>query len=428
MLSCSLLLALFFGSPEADGDALHHAVTAIFRGDAAQDAGADEVAASLADLGPDGLEPVFDAIARGFVADEGHRLRVTVTERKALVNALGEFQRPALHALLLSRLESEDSESSATALRLLGTFGEGRHFKRIVACVEASEGSDANDEILDAFEDCFVELARRDPSTISRIRWAWGKATREVQGVWLLALGESGQQEASDLLLSLLEWGDGEPSALIAHVDRISAVLNRDSAAAASATIRPYLEAEDLGTVKAATLSLGRLGDIESIEVLIELLVHEQAGVRANAHWSLKRITGRNFSVAGGPWRVWFREQSQWFEREAERIVGRLESADAAVVTAALQDVTRHPLHRDAFVWDIVAVLAHESVAARVMACHVLRELSQGDTLPFLIDSLTDESDRVVAAAHDALRRMTRLDLPPSPEEWEEVVGERQAP
>ena len=56
--------------------------------------------------------------------------------------------------------------------------------------------------------------------------------------------------------------------------------------------MRPYLDEDQPGLCRAAIMALTTLEDVDSIGPLIALLGSGDSGLRENAHWALRTLTG----------------------------------------------------------------------------------------------------------------------------------------
>jgi HEAT repeat protein len=74
-------------------------------------------------------------------------------------------------------------------------------------------------------------------------------------------------------------------------VEPVAAIMNKDENSYVRAT---------------AALVLGDLKDTRGVEPLIEALSDESHGVRKNAAFALKRITGQNFGIDPSKWQEWW--------------------------------------------------------------------------------------------------------------------------
>ena len=79
----------------------------------------------------------------------------------------------------------------------------------------------------------------------------------------------------------------GDPRA----VEPVAAIMNKDENSYVRAT---------------AALVLGDLKDKRGVDPLIEALSDESGGVRKNAAFALKRITGQNFGIDPAKWQEWW--------------------------------------------------------------------------------------------------------------------------
>lgn len=177
-----------------------------------------------------------------------------------------------------------------------------------------------------------------------------------------------------------------------------------------------------------AAAALGDLDVVAAVPALIESLDDREPLVRTAAQDALVSLTGRKAThQADAPaeeqaagqesWRQWWRQRgvsqqeadtdtaappTAEFEQWVEQLRDESEEAafKATLELGNLGDVrAAGPL--------VVVLQTHDSYYVRLAAATALGELGVVDTLPALIDALTDQDSLVRTAAHDALTTIT---------------------
>ena len=384
----------------------------------------------ILELGLDGLHGAFSLLAHGVpAASPARRHRASAAQRDVLGRAFDRFPRPVVCSLLEERLLAEDADERIAAMSLLARFGERRHARTLIACGETeARASPPDRRVLRAFSDALAAIARREPACFDTIRNAWSGASEPVREALLEALGETGRAEALELMLTYLTWGDREPAELIAWIDRFASRLDLRGARIAAANLRDYVSVRNTTTVKAVTLALGKLRDDLAVPRLVALVDHDDAGVRANAFWSLRAITGLPFDDRPGPWHAWLEEERAWLENEGATVSETLGAADPATVARTLNEIAQRRTERDRLAADVQVALEHELPSIRALACAVLERLGSPDGLPGLWARLDDPDPAVHEAALRALRSITGFDHPGTREAWRPIVERLAAP
>ena len=108
-----------------------------------------------------------------------------------------------------------------------------------------------------------------------------------------------------------------------------------------------------------SVIALGHFEDPAAVALLIELLGAPEAGIRENAAWSLRKISGEPFPVDAKRWKLWYDGEMRWWEEPGRRLLDSLDSADQQVVLAAIHEISEHPFFRN-LVHGALARLAKE--------------------------------------------------------------------
>jgi hypothetical protein len=186
--------------------------------------------------------------------------------------------------------------------------------------------------------------------------------------------------------------------------------------------IRPYLDETKPGPCRAAIVALTALEDNDSIPGFISLLHSESSGLRGNAHWALKQLTGLGLSATPEVWNRWHQGELYWLVREKAHAFQLLREPSPAVSVDALREILTHPLARHELAAALPDLLKSPWPALRVLACNTLADLKAKSAVGRLVWALEDAEPEVAQAAHAALRTITRLDLPREPLAWQSAT------
>jgi len=183
--------------------------------------------------------------------------------------------------------------------------------------------------------------------------------------------------------------------------------------------LRSYLDESRPGHCRAAITALTALSDHNAVAPLIALLASENSGLRENAHWALRQLTGLSMAPSADVWGRWHQGEQYWCLRSKPREFQRLRLSDPAEVADALRTILSHPLARPELATALPDLLKSPWPALRVLACRSLGELSSRDAVGRLVWALEDPEPDVASAAHAALRKLTHLDLPREAVAWQ---------
>ena len=179
-------------------------------------------------------------------------------------------------AILLDGLVDESTDVSRTAAESLVELEKSAPALRVRAAV--------------------AQLAERGRNVVARAR------AIEV----VVKLGGPDARSALERMLR-----DLEPDVRGAAVGALGTLGQASDAARAE--LLEILESDREPAVrKQAAITLGRLKEKSACPPLIEALSSDDSGLRANAYWALKAISGRTFPLNSARWR-------EWWQREGSR-------------------------------------------------------------------------------------------------------------
>jgi HEAT repeat protein len=205
---------------------------------------------------------------------------------------------------------------------------------------------------------------------------------------------------------------------LLAELGRCASGQAPPFDSAVGSRVRGFLHAPSVELVREAAQACGRLEDAEALPELVELLGHENRGVRRNAHWSLRKITGVSFAEDPRAWGAWLLSEERWWDERAPELLLGLGDPDLAHALAAVQELARRRAPRHPLAREMVRALAHEEREVRRLACVALGQFRSRTAVPDLLAALEDPEADVRMAALRALRSITGLDLPGERAAW----------
>ncbi|MEW6071023.1 MAG: HEAT repeat domain-containing protein [Planctomycetota bacterium] len=274
-------------------------------------------------------------------------------------------------------------------------------------------------EISRAVEGGVAEILARDPAAYERLVLLQRETPDALLPAVVRTVGAPRDDRGLEFLGDVIGWRSQFAGPAIAQVSALGASDSLARNESLARLIRPYLDPESVELCPAAALALGELRDVEAVRPLLDLLENGAPGVRANALWALRRITGLSFPAEPATWRVWFEEEEEWALRSMASVIRALESPDEGEIAAAIQAASYHPLLRHELSEALGRVLDHPRAGLRALVCRTLERLASPVSIPPLIERLEDHDDAVRGSALHALQEITgRRDLPPDPAAW----------
>jgi hypothetical protein len=187
--------------------------------------------------------------------------------------------------------------------------------------------------------------------------------------------------------------------------------------------LRGFLDDADPVVRSDALLGLGRACDPCAPARLVDALADSDERVAQAALWSLKQVSGVRLSGNREIWQGWLEGESRWYDSGRAQQLQALESKDPALVVAALQELTRHPLFRHENARAVSVLCASENADVLRAACAALRAFDSMAGADALLTLLGHEDEALRALAHKTLQALTGQTLAPQPELWQALLA-----
>jgi HEAT repeat protein len=371
----------------------------------------------------DRLVPLFfDVLALRSVPalEEGQAQVLSEVQERAVLSGLGELERDAVLARIPGLLrDAADAGQRAAAIGCIGAVGRGNDFPWLFELAFAPDERAPDERLLDGLARAATRLLVRDPRAFETLASLRRVTRAELLPTLVRAAGATRDPSALAYLSEVVYWNEGLILDVMAQVPLLGPSGDEAVDGALKVRLRSYLDPTRPGPCRAAVVALAALDDHDAIAALIELLACEDPGLRENAHWGLKRLTGLALAPATEPWTRWHQGELYWLVRSRPREFQRLRESDPADVADAVRAILEHPLARRELASAVPDLLQSPWPALRSLACATLAELSARAAVPKLVWTLEDPDRSVAAAAHASLRRLTGLALPEDPSAWQ---------
>jgi len=417
MLSLQAPLSAAFGPRVGDAD---QRVAEVLLADR------DGLGTQLNALGPDALSALFEVLERRAFDVDGVRYFLTPDQRERVLRAAGRMPRRALQARFEALVDpAASAQAKSIALELVAEGGGATDLRLMLELARSDAGAHERRPLGRQLE---LELARvleRDTRGYSRLAELIQDAQVMHDGASaepvVRAMGSGRSQAAVRPLADMLGVRPELDVAILGQLARVSAGGRQVADEDTLGHVRPYLEHDDPHLQVAAALALGRLEDFKSVPKLIEYLEHEHKGLREQALWSLRRISGLGLSKAPARWLSWHRREVEWWEKQSVELFEQLRSPDPAVAVHAVNLVARRRLFRHELASELTRALSHRDPGVLRQCCNALRQLDSPSAVQALIDCLSIPEASVRDAAWETLKEITGRDLPPAPQEWRDA-------
>lgn len=399
--------------------------------DPAIDSAIDSIGWQLAGMGSTAIPAIFEALAK--IPDPERSLagttgdtRSQIARGQALLRALEEIPRPAL----ASFLEHAGDPGAATgtkraALIVLARVGSAQEMHIVLQVCAEPDGVEAasDDAFLAPCERAMREISRRDPRGVFVLEKHFATIPRELAPSVLKGMADSGAEGCPGVLARLLEREKEQRILILGLLAKMSGRIARPVDEDVLSSVRRFVSGADPSVLPEAEIAVARLDDADAIPHLISLLSNPMRGVRANALWSLQKISGLGLREDPLRWKAWYREESQWWVEKSADVLERLRSRKPAEIKAALAEIARRNGHRDVLAQATLAALDASDPAVVALACNVLARLRSRVALARLSPLLDHADAAVQRASWMALKSITGESLPMDSAAWRQLAA-----
>lgn len=367
----------------------------------------------LVPRGPGAVDELLAAGSPQVDSETAHRIERALAEVPALVRTrIGETA---------STTQSWEPEATI-ALAVFGALG-GPSDLDVALEVASPRPGERTRSVLTAFELALTEVLGRDRSTFGPLQRQIHGIHPSLQACMVRAVGAVSGTEALGVLVHLLGVDARLDLVLLNQVRRVAGDPNVRVDASARSIVSGYLQSPDAALRREAAAALGSLDDFDSIAELIELLEDPSMGVRENAHWALRALTGVAYRDDVRRWRAWHREETRWWSEEASSALRKLDHREKDVVAAGINELASHRLYRNEISLRLLPLLNHRDGNIVRMTCTALRAFRSPACVPELISLLDSRDARVRDAAWGALKAITGQSLPKDPAVWRDWLS-----
>jgi HEAT repeat protein len=314
-----------------------------------------------------GARAVESLVAMGpRVADELLRAGGDVADprqQEVVARTLSRLRDARLDTYLLHVLgTARDAAARAAALRLLGDHGE---VKALLAL--ARNLGEFPPEAKDEASEAVTEMLRRHsgPEAYRSVSGLLEDVSGEGLGRLLSCIADAGSPFGLKIFEKQLGKSSARDLAVLVALSRLSSGP-RDPELAMRA--RGLLKSPDRSIARAAVLAVGALGDSQSVEHLIAFLAGEDSGIRENALWSLRKITGLQLTTDAMLWRSWYVDERAWWSTEGRKLLSELDTNDPERVTRAILVLSQRKLYKERVAEHLERLMQHETEEVRESA------------------------------------------------------------
>lgn len=356
--------------------------------------------------------------------EEGEPQVLSEVQERAILGGIAQLERAAVLAEVQTALAAErDLRRRHAALGCVGAVARANDLLQLFGLALEPQETALDERLAKALRAAVASLLAHDPRGFEQLVSLRRLTRPELVPSLVAAVGAAGDPRGLAYLSEVVYWNEGLILDVMSQIPLLGPSGDETIDAPLKVRLRPYLDESKPGPCRAAITALTALHDEEALSGLIPLLASESGGMRENAHWALKQLTGLNLGPSADVWGRWHQSEQFWLLRSKPKEFQRLRDNDAAVVTDALRTILTHPLARRELVTALPDLLQSHWPALRVLACRTLADLDAHEAVGRLVWALEDRDADVARAAHEALRALTRFDLPREPLAWQQATN-----
>jgi hypothetical protein len=285
--------------------------------------------------------------------------------------------------------------------------------------------SDADGACREDLQRAMTSILVRDPAAFGPLDSLVGTAPASVRPTIVAAVEATKNPDAALLFARWIGARRDLRLIVLPHLARLALVLDKPVADEIQMPVRMLLEQVDGETLPEAIVCAGRLQDYAAVPALTRWLREGDAGVRANALWSLRRISGLVLDEDPALWVKWFADESAWWEHESANAFLALRTGTRAEKMKALRAISCLHAWRDKLVDPVAVLFEDEDPELSVYGARMLGRLGSRLAVPVLLDALESPVESLSDAAHAALEVIAGKKLPGDVLACRELLGAR---
>lgn len=346
-------------------------------------------------------------------------------QRQILRSALQRWPSDERLQVLVSQGRSGELDRKLAVMELIGE-------------VEGAEAVPALFEVLSGVESLHFEsphfhasmvaalskTLRSDPLGYAALEKQMPEALPEVLRLVASALGETGSQRGLPILTELVGRDRDTDLVLLRVMGEIAESSPDEPPVEMADLMRSMLFSDDEQIARTAAVGLGKLNDLDSIPLFIQMLDDAGSTRALTALWSLRHMSGGDLPAEPKAWSEWFEGEKTWQLEEGPTLYQALESEDLALVGGALSKLGAHHLYRHESASRIGPMLSSENTDVVRAAIAALQRLGSRRAVPWLVDALEAASDaQQRQLLTSALCSLTGLQLDPDSSAWQAALA-----
>jgi hypothetical protein len=371
------------------------------------------IAISLSALGPSALPAMFDALSREIAKSDASESRRAQVLLAAFEHESTAQWRPPVESAIAP------GPTALAALAVVGRCGRAPEIPIALRCAELDTTRASTAQL----EQALTELLARDGAAFPALDAHMNSVPADLHVSMVRAVVAAKKVDGAALLA---RWAEQRPSLRCDALPRLGSLgleLKKPLPEEVLGPVRRLLSDQDPQTVSTALVTAARLDDFDAIPNMIESLHAAHPGVRSNALWALRQLSGLELGTGSAGWSNWFAMESKWWEIESARAFARLSTGTKAEKVAVLSSISRLRAWRHTLAARSAVALTDSDADTAMLAAQTLQRLRSEAPVPELIDALAHTDARVSRAAWDALKAITRQSLPADPAPWREFAA-----
>ncbi len=372
------------------------------------------LAQDLIDLGTTAFPKAFDALEV-----EAKRSNGLSSRRARVVYAACSIAGPSRWRPLVERRAMRGASSSAfaAACALCGACGTSNDLELLLHTATLDENGGAGSEL----ERAITAILVRDVAGFTVLDGLIGTVPADLHASVATGVELTKKNDAAALLSRWIGTRSNMRIVALPHLARLALALDKPIADEVLQPVRALLDQSDGECLADAIVCAGRLGDYAAVPRLTHWLRDGDAGLKSDALWSLRQISGLVFDEDPAMWQAWFVGESTWWERNSRTAFENLRSGTRVEKVEALRAIASMHAWREKLGDHVAVLLDDPDLELAGYGARLLGRLGSRTSIGPLVDALSNAG--CADAAHEALEAITHKKLPTEPGACRDALG-----
>jgi hypothetical protein len=372
------------------------------------------LAQDLIDLGTTSFPKAFEALEL-----EAKRPNGLSSRRARVIYAACSIAGPARWRPIVEARAARGAPSTvfAAACAVCGACGTSSELEFLLHTAALDTDSTTRIHV----ERAITDILARDVAGFTVLDGLIGMVPADLRGPVATGVELTKKNEAAVLLSRWIGTNRDMRIVALPHLARLALALDKPIADEVLLPVRALLDQSEGECLPDAIVCAGRLNDYAAVPQLTHWLRDGDAGVKADALWSLRQISGLVLDEDPVLWQAWYAGESTWWEHDSRLAFDNLRSGTRIEKVEALRAIASLHAWREKLSDHVVVLLDDPDAELAGYGARMLGRLGSRASMGPLVEALSNAG--CTDAAHDALEAISHKKLPSDPGACRDALG-----